>query len=1603
MAALALCAGEGYTATRTHVGLGGAAPRGPLSSEPGSVGPTLAVAPEVIFVVVGDVSSGDSTGVTPTFTIPMGGTGSQVSWTNQSISYPSGHVTSSGSASSGSLQAHFTGQLDFSPTRGTDFYNAHVTVNAYVRGAEQCFKTQCSSSGTISVAHAQGCDPAAGPFVAATWNTQTIGSLNSCTADATAPITSEACADSGTSCCATVQFPEAPGVDYSLAVSKTYDGRVSQATVGQLAGGVPIVASFDVQVSVSAALGCAPPGGRVVISHDVNTFGTDVAGPQEAAFAVNVARYLTCDRATRNLLLFDSNPGDGSRDFSPVVLKALSGAGFSVTVTSDYTTSFSSFDAIFVAENFPDIGFLDNNALIDYVSSGGGVYLAGGVGTSPSVEADGWRTFLSRYGLAFDSSGYNGINSVTIHSTHPIFTGISTLGSGNGQSIIDLGTNSSAEIIESVGGQGVYAVGGVTRPCGPACAASPGPGVISDNFDDNSIDPSLWRVRREGVGPTEAERNGRLELDVPPTSSGSLFLAGYVTQCAFIGDFDAQVDYHLLDWPGSNGVRLGLGLGDTTSRLQPVAIERVSQGGEQYLTDLPPGTITSVPTTDTAGTLRITRVGNLVAGYYRIGCDWQLVSQFVLNTEPVVLSILGWSHDGVFVHQHVLAAFDNFVVTHGTPVACAPTATCGRIFLANDEWTLSDNANASPAADGMVFARNLASWLTKGKVAARFLAYSDNFGLIGTTLANTMRAAGYVWRVSTAVPFTLDSLQQYDGVFLGGYAVNDSVLAKYVNAGGAVYLCGGTGTTGHLSDAAHEAAQWNPFLSTYGLAFASTYNGVSGVVPISSPHPVFAGVHGLFEDIGQSIQYATVGAARNGEILVFSGADGLYAIADTACNQVATRAADLTVASVESSTLDVDCQTLRANGAVSATVENVGGVPAGAFAVQFFEDRNSNGVFDAGVDGALGLATVPSLGAGEQTVVQATADGHVRFPGSPVYAFADVGNLVLETDETNNVGHSEGACRLPAAQAAAGGDKEMRIGTAGRRLFDSVRLAKGARNSLPTPALDAADLTASSVRFEFHGCPDSFAIAARVGNGGSSGTAAPVSVAFYDGDPTLAGRLLGVASTKFPLAPGAFEDVVGRFPSPPPGDHVFWVRVNCDSAGHGLIAECNETNNTCSVAGTVPSKPSCTLSAPDLLPECGSSGNRLCVTNVIGSVSSYQWKVISGGSGWGVEDGQGTTCLTYHAGSPGDTVTVRVILATSAGCMDSCETRFTCRSPAGGFVTLTQGGWGNSNGSLNGERRSQTLARIVTPSRPLVLGVPKSGTPASFGSITFTDNNENCILQLMPGGGTPRPFVSNLKDVSPTTGNHCSVSPQTIKSSKFDNVLIGQALALSLNARLDEGLPAIALKETLWTAASAPGSDGKIGTPDDVCTTSSRRMILLRHAVLDALDVLGLPKSVAGLMQLANRALSGLVIAPATAVDVSDACAAINEGFDGGRCLVGPAGPAPAASSLAREEPLPTAFALLQNVPNPFGRGTTLRFALPERSRVELTVYNLLGEEVARPVSGDQPAGMRAVDWQANGRGGRLLPSGVYFMRMRAVGLGTGKSFTATKRMVLFR
>ncbi len=89
---------------------------------------------------------------------------------------------------------------------------------------------------------------------------------------------------------------------------------------------------------------------------------------------------------------------------------------------------------------------------------------------------------------------------------------------------------------------------------------------------------------------------------------------------------------------------------------------------------------------------------------------------------------------------------------------------------------------------------------------------------------------------------------------------------------------------------------------------------------------------------------------------------------------------------------------------------------------------------------------------------------------------------------------------------------------------------------------------------------------------------------------------------------------------------------------------------------------------------------------------------------------------------------------------------------------------------------------------------------------------------------------------------------------------------------------------------------------------------------------------------------------------------------------------------------MPEAFQLDQNYPNPFNPSTMIRYGLPHRSTVRLTILNLLGQSVALLQNGEQGAGYHELRFDGSG-----LSSGVYFYRLQA------GNFVQTRKLLLLQ
>ncbi len=93
---------------------------------------------------------------------------------------------------------------------------------------------------------------------------------------------------------------------------------------------------------------------------------------------------------------------------------------------------------------------------------------------------------------------------------------------------------------------------------------------------------------------------------------------------------------------------------------------------------------------------------------------------------------------------------------------------------------------------------------------------------------------------------------------------------------------------------------------------------------------------------------------------------------------------------------------------------------------------------------------------------------------------------------------------------------------------------------------------------------------------------------------------------------------------------------------------------------------------------------------------------------------------------------------------------------------------------------------------------------------------------------------------------------------------------------------------------------------------------------------------------------------------------------------------------------IPATYKLYQNYPNPFNPTTIIEYDLPEKTKVSLVIFDILGREVALLVNEEQNVGTYRIQFDANKlRGG--LASGVYFYRIHT------NNYTLTQKMLLLK
>ena len=105
----------------------------------------------------------------------------------------------------------------------------------------------------------------------------------------------------------------------------------------------------------------------------------------------------------------------------------------------------------------------------------------------------------------------------------------------------------------------------------------------------------------------------------------------------------------------------------------------------------------------------------------------------------------------------------------------------------------------------------------------------------------------------------------------------------------------------------------------------------------------------------------------------------------------------------------------------------------------------------------------------------------------------------------------------------------------------------------------------------------------------------------------------------------------------------------------------------------------------------------------------------------------------------------------------------------------------------------------------------------------------------------------------------------------------------------------------------------------------------------------------------------------------------------------------PVSDIVGKSNLLPDKFVLYNNYPNPFNPFTTIKYAVPERSTVKITIFDLTGKEVITLVEDIHKPGQYSLRWDARDKFGESVSAGVYFYRLQS------ENFESIKKMVMLK
>jgi hypothetical protein len=254
----------------------------------------------------------------------------------------------------------------------------------------------------------------------------------------------------------------------------------------------------------------------------------------------------------------------------------------------------------------------------------------------------------------------------------------------------------------------------------------------------------------------------------------------------------------------------------------------------------------------------------------------------------------------------------------------------------------------------------------------------------------------------------------------------------------------------------------------------------------------------------------------------------------------------------------------------------------------------------------------------------------------------------------------------------------------------------------------------------------------------------------------------------------------------------------------------------------------------------------------------YDWDIISGPAT--IDGVDNTQCVSIIPNGLGTIVLELNIWndnPTDGVCGDSCQIEILVEECGGTFCTFTQGAWGNAGGKACGGQTTSELIQAALTANGGSIMVGQAGH-----SITF--NSVQCILDSLPAGG--KPAILPAGDWTCATLGSSGLNKKN--KPELNNVLIGQAVALTLNLLVSEG------------CVEESGILADWVLPEEFCTVPYGDEEACAEYSSIPTSMVG--KTVAEMLAAVNAALAGT----GSLSDAYGAATAINEGFDECRTIV---------------------------------------------------------------------------------------------------------------------